>query len=92
MTTIRDVANKAEVSIATVSHVVNGSRPVYPEIREHVLKAVEEFDYRPNFLARAPPAQHEHDWPVELIERSSCRVLLLPDNIMDVEISSASSH
>ena len=91
MTTIRDVANKAEVSIATVSCVVNGSRPVYPEIRERVLKAVEEFDYRPNFLAMAPPAQHEHDWLVELIERY-CRVLLLPDNIMGVEISSASSH
>lgn len=52
MTTIRDVANKAEVSIATVSRVVNGNRPVHPDIRERVLKAVEELDYRPNFLAR----------------------------------------
>ena len=52
MTTIRDVANKAEVSIATVSRVVNGNRPVHADIRERVLKAVEELDYRPNLLAR----------------------------------------
>lgn len=52
MATIRDVASKAEVSIATVSRVVNGNRPVHPEIRERVLKAIEELDYRPNYLAR----------------------------------------
>ncbi len=52
MTTIRDVANKAEVSIATVSRVVNGNRPVHPDIRARVLKVVEELDYRPNYLAR----------------------------------------
>ena len=52
MVTIRDVASKAEVSIATVSRVVNGNRPVHPHIRERVLKAIEELDYRPNYLAR----------------------------------------
>jgi LacI family transcriptional regulator len=69
MTTIRDVANKAEVSIATVSRVVNGNRPVHPEIRERVLKAIEELDYRPNFLARG------------LRQRSTCVIgLIIPDN------------
>jgi len=32
MVTIRDVASKAEVSIATVSRVVNSNRPVHPDI------------------------------------------------------------
>src|SRR5260370_12408338 len=52
MTTIRDVASKAEVSIATVSRVVNGNRPVLSDVRNRVLKAIQELDYRPNFLAR----------------------------------------
>jgi DNA-binding LacI/PurR family transcriptional regulator len=52
MITIRDVANKAEVSIATVSRVINSNRPVHPDIRDRVLKAVEELDYRPNVFAR----------------------------------------
>lgn len=52
MATIRDVASRAEVSIATVSRVVNGNRPVHPHIRERVLQAVQELDYRPNYLAR----------------------------------------
>ncbi len=69
MTTIRDVASKAEVSIATVSRVVNGNRPVHPEIRERVLKAVEELDYRPNYLARG------------LRQRTTCMIgLIIPDN------------
>ncbi len=52
MVTIRDVAHKAEVSIATVSRVVNSKRPVHPDIRERVLKAIDELNYRPNYLAR----------------------------------------
>ncbi|HET8912549.1 MAG TPA: LacI family DNA-binding transcriptional regulator [Ktedonobacteraceae bacterium] len=52
MANIRDVALKAEVSISTVSRVVNGNRPVGPEIRARVLQAVEELGYRPNYLAR----------------------------------------
>jgi LacI family transcriptional regulator len=69
MTTIRDVASKAEVSIATVSRVVNGNRPVHPDIRDRVLKAVEELDYRPNYLARG------------LRQRNTCMIgLIIPDN------------
>jgi LacI family transcriptional regulator len=52
MATIRDVAAKAEVSISTVSRVVNGNRPVQPEIRDRVLQVIKELNYRPNFLAR----------------------------------------
>src|SRR2546421_9089313 len=69
MTTIRDVASKAEVSIATVSRVVNGNRPVHPDIRERVLKAIEELDYRPNYLARG------------LRQRNTSMIgLIIPDN------------
>jgi DNA-binding LacI/PurR family transcriptional regulator len=65
MITIRDVASRAEVSIATVSRVVNGNRPVHPAIRERVLKAIEELNYRPNYLARG--LRQRNTWMIGLI-------------------------
>ncbi|MGO8693883.1 MAG: LacI family DNA-binding transcriptional regulator [Rectinemataceae bacterium] len=50
--TIRDVAEKAGVSISTVSHVLNGTRRVGDSARERVLDVIAELDYRPNQLAR----------------------------------------
>lgn len=53
MVTIRDVAKRAEVSVATVSHVVNGTRKVSPQTAERVRKAMEELGYQPNLVARS---------------------------------------
>jgi LacI family transcriptional regulator len=39
--------------VATVSHVLNGTRPVLPHTRQAVLDAVEELGYTPNTLARS---------------------------------------
>jgi len=52
MPTIKDVAVSAGVSIATVSHVINGTRFVSDELKQRVLSAMEALDYRPNTLAR----------------------------------------
>src|SRR6187397_1236807 len=53
MTTIRDVAQRAGVSITTVSHVVNGTRPVSSDGMVRVLEAIEELGYQPNAVARS---------------------------------------
>ncbi|MET7438323.1 MULTISPECIES: LacI family DNA-binding transcriptional regulator [unclassified Streptomyces] len=53
MATMLDVARHAGVSIATVSHVLNDSRPVRPETRQAVLDAIEALGYTPNTLARS---------------------------------------
>lgn len=53
MASIRDVARHASVSVATVSHVVNGTRNVTPETAARVRRAIEELGYRPNSLARS---------------------------------------
>ncbi len=53
MATIREVAQAAGVSYATVSHVLNNTRFVSPETRERVVAAMNELDYRPNALARS---------------------------------------
>lgn len=51
--TIKDVAKLAEVSISTVSRVINESKPVSPEARRKVLHAIEELGYEPNEVARS---------------------------------------
>lgn len=53
MATIREVAEQAGVSYATVSHVINNTRLVSQETRERVLTAMAALDYRPNALARS---------------------------------------
>lgn len=55
--TIRDVARKAGVSTATVSYVLNDSRPVREETRRRVLEAAEALGYRPSVIARGLQAR-----------------------------------
>lgn len=51
--TIREIAKKAGVSIATVSRVLNDSKPVSDEIKLKVIKIIKETDFKPNSLARS---------------------------------------
>ena len=49
MATIKDIAKMAGVSTSTVSHVVNRTRYVSPELVEKVERAIQELDELPNF-------------------------------------------
>jgi LacI family transcriptional regulator len=53
MPTIRDVAERAGVSVGTVSHVLTGSGAVGKARRDRVLAAIRELNYRPNTVARS---------------------------------------
>jgi LacI family transcriptional regulator len=53
MSTIKEIAKRAEVSIGTVSNVINGSAVVSPGRHERVLAAIRELDYHPNHVARS---------------------------------------
>ncbi len=53
MATIVDVAKLAGVSTSTVSHVLNHTRPVAPETRNRVLRAISEVGYQKNTIASA---------------------------------------
>lgn len=48
-----EVAERAGVSVTTVSHVVNQTRPVSPELTNRVQAAMQELGYQPNRLARS---------------------------------------
>ncbi|TXK19514.1 LacI family DNA-binding transcriptional regulator [Homoserinibacter sp. GY 40078] len=50
--TLRDVAERAQVSMRTVSNVVSGYAHVSDRMRQKVLDAIAELDYRPNPVAR----------------------------------------
>lgn len=53
LVTIRDVARRARVSIATVSRALNNTGKVRPEIRERVLRAARTLRYTPHGGARS---------------------------------------
>ncbi|MDI3547176.1 MAG: LacI family transcriptional regulator [Halanaerobiales bacterium] len=50
--TIRDIAEKANVSIATVSRVLNNSSQVSKETKDKVEKVIKELNFKPNVFAR----------------------------------------
>ncbi|NLU66452.1 LacI family DNA-binding transcriptional regulator [Streptomyces sp. HNM0574] len=53
MTSIKDVATRAGVSVATVSRVLNEHPAVREDTRSRVLSAVTDLGYRPNAVARS---------------------------------------
>ncbi len=57
---IRDVAQRAGVSIATVSRAVNRIPTVDPELARRVWKAIDEVGYLPNTQARALVSGRSH--------------------------------
>lgn len=50
--TIKDVADRSGVSIATVSRVINGASVVSEKSRKKVLEAIKELDFKPSQVAR----------------------------------------
>ena len=60
MATINDIAKNANVSTSTVSHVVNKTRYVSPELVERVEKAISELDYLPNFVVKKAKPHINH--------------------------------
>lgn len=75
MATRKDVAQRAGVSVATVSYVVNGTKKVTPEVETRVMQAVEELSYRPNLLARG------------LSKKETRHVVLMADTMNNPHIS-----
>lgn len=69
MATREDVAKLAGVSGATVSHVVNSSKNVSPELEKRVRLAISQLDYHPNLIGRS------------LVSKRTKHVAFLVDNL-----------
>ena len=50
---IQEVAQRAGVSTATVSYVINNKKPISPETRKRVEQSIKELGYKPNEIARS---------------------------------------
>ena len=50
---MKDIAERAKVSIATVSYVLNESGNVGEETKKKVLEVIKELNYRPNLIAKS---------------------------------------
>ena len=50
--TIKDIAARVQVSVTTVSRVLNDKPDVHPQTRKKILEVIEESGYRPSGLAR----------------------------------------
>jgi len=61
MVTMRDVARRAGVSTATVSHVINETRFVSGELKARVYQAMKELNYHPNAIARSLRRRKTHN-------------------------------
>lgn len=57
MVSIKDVASKAKVSTATVSHVINETRYVAEATKQKVYAAMKDLNYQPNRIARSLRSQ-----------------------------------
>jgi DNA-binding LacI/PurR family transcriptional regulator len=69
--TLEKVALRAGVSRATVSRVVNGSLTVDPQLRDTVLRAVQELGYVPNRAARSLVTQRTDSYALVVPEQAS---------------------
>ena len=53
MPTIKEVAQKAHVSVGTVSNVISGAVPVSKKLKDRVLEVIKQLDYYPDHVARS---------------------------------------
>jgi DNA-binding LacI/PurR family transcriptional regulator len=58
--TMAQIAARAGVALSTVSYVLSGKRSVSEEMRQRVLAAIEDLDYRPHRPARALASGASH--------------------------------
>lgn len=58
--TIKEIARICDVSVQTVSRVINGRPDVATQTRDAILKAIEESGYQPSALARSLVQRHSH--------------------------------
>jgi DNA-binding LacI/PurR family transcriptional regulator len=77
--TMAEIAERAGVALSTVSYVLSGKRAVSEQMRDRVLAAVEELDYRPHGPARALASGASHtialfmpspEWPLVPVQQT----------------------
>ena len=60
MVTIKEIAKECNVSVTTVSNILNGKPKVSEETRERVMKVIKRRGYQPNYVAQNLRRQKTH--------------------------------
>lgn len=68
MSTIYDVCRKANVSMATVSRVINGNENVRAKTRQKVLDAMDALGYKPNAIAQSLASKRSNSVGIQVSE------------------------
>lgn len=83
-TTIRDIAEKAKVCIATVSRVLNNTGNVQPETRQRILDLVEQTGYRPNAMGRGLALRRSGNVLLEVFDIADPYCVAISDRISNL--------
>lgn len=87
MVTIKDIAQKADVSIATVSAVINSNKFVSEGLKERVELAINELGYRPNKVARSLKKKETYLIGVVVTEITNPFYPLMIKGVEDIALS-----
>ncbi len=82
--TIYDVASEADVSLATVSRVLNYPEKVKPATREKVLEAIKHLGYRPNAIARGLASRKSTTVALIVPDVSRASVAEMINGVLDI--------
>lgn len=82
MITLKEIAEKCSVSIATVSNILNGKSNVSDETRDRVLKIVQETGFKPNYMARRLRASKTQSIGILIDDLTEFSSPLIIDGIM----------
>ena len=74
MVSMKDIATKCNVSVATVSKALNDRNDVGEETREYIKKTAKEMGYSPNSLARALRTNRSYNIGVLFVDELNARL------------------
>ncbi len=92
MPTIKDVAKLANVSVATVSIVLNGKadeRKISPETQERIFSAVKEINYIPNVSAKKLRSSPQKEYTIGIYWATDLRTNFLARLIWGIQEETA---
>lgn len=84
MLRMKDVARHAGVSVATVSNVITGKKPVSPAVTKKVLAAIDDLNYQVNLMARGLKTQQSFTLGILLPDVTKLFFMDVIRGIMDV--------
>lgn len=84
MLRMKDVARHAGVSVATVSNVITGKKPVSPAITQKVLASISDLNYQVNIMARGLKTQQTFTLGIVLPDVTKLFFMDVIRGIMDV--------